>query len=134
MTKDLVMQALFRAVSKHKPKPGLTLHSDRGSQYCSYGYQAIPVQLGMRPSMVRKGGCWEWLPLGHNSPTESFWGALKNEPVRHRQYLTRHQAKREITEYIEVFYLCPWGITDNANRRDWVSCPLSHSPSNISSN
>ena len=31
MTKHLVMQALFRAVSNQKPKPGLILHSDRGS-------------------------------------------------------------------------------------------------------
>jgi putative transposase len=127
MTKNLVIQALFRAVSNQKPKPGLILHSDRGSQYCAYGYQAIPVQLGMRPSMGRKGDCWD------NAP-ESFWGTLKNELVHYRQYLTRHRAKREIAEYIEVFYLCPWGITGNANRRDWVSCPLSHSPSNISSN
>jgi putative transposase len=98
MTKDLVIQALFRAVSKQKPKPGLTLHSDRGSQYCAHDYQKILVQFGMRPSMSRKGDCWD------NAPMESFWGTLKNELVHHRQYPTRHQAKQEITEYIEVFY------------------------------
>lgn len=38
MAKDLVMQALFRAVSNQKPKPGLILHSDHGSQYCAHGY------------------------------------------------------------------------------------------------
>jgi putative transposase len=31
MTKDLVMQALFRAVSSRHPKPGLSQHTDRGS-------------------------------------------------------------------------------------------------------
>ena len=40
----------------------------------------------------------------HNAPMESFWDTLKNELVHHRQYLTRHQAKQEITEYIEIFY------------------------------
>jgi len=35
---------------------------------------------------------------------ESFWGTLKNELVHHRNYPTRHQAKQENAEYIEVFY------------------------------
>ena len=98
MTKDLVIQALFRAVRNQKPKPGLILHSDRGSQYCAHDYQKVLVQFGMRPSMSRKGDCWD------NSPMESFWGTLKNELVHHRQYSTRYQAKQEITEYIEIFY------------------------------
>ena len=128
MTKDLVIQALFRAVRNQKPKPGLILHSDRGSEYCAHDYQKVLVQFGMLPSMSRKGDCWD------NSPMESFWGTLKNELVHHTNYPTRHQAKQEITEYIEVFYLCPVGITDNVNKRDWDSCPLSLSPSNISIN
>lgn len=98
MTKDLVIQALFRAVRNRKPKPGLILHSDRGSQYCAHDYQKVLVQFDMRPSMSRKGDCWD------NSPMESFWGTLKNELVHHRQYSTRYQAKQEITEYIEIFY------------------------------
>ena len=98
MTKDLVIQALFRAVRNQKPKPGLILHSDRGSQYCAHDYQKVLVQFDMRPSMSRKGDCWD------NSPMESFWGTLKNELVHHRQYSTRYQAKQEITEYIEIFY------------------------------
>ena len=98
MTKDPVIQALFRAVRNQKPKPGLILHSDRGSQYCAHDYQKVLVQFDMRPSMSRKGDCWE------DSPMESFWGTLKNELVHHRQYSTRYQAKQEITEYIEIFY------------------------------
>jgi putative transposase len=35
---------------------------------------------------------------------ESCWGSLKNELVHHRRFVTREQAKREITEYIEIFY------------------------------
>ena len=37
-------------------------------------------------------------------PLESFWGTLKTEYVFHRQYETRRQAMREISEYIELFY------------------------------
>lgn len=98
MTKNLVMQALFRATSIKRPAKGLIHHSDRGSQYCSHDYQNLLNQFGMRVSMSRKGNCWD------NAPMESFWGTLKNELVHHRKFHTRAQAIREITEYIEIFY------------------------------
>lgn len=98
MTKNLVMQALFRGVSARRPVKGLILHSDRGSQYCAHDYQKLLGQFGMTASMSRKGDCWD------NAPMESFWGTLKNELVHHRRYRTRAQAIREITEYIEIFY------------------------------
>lgn len=98
MTKNLVMQALFRGVSAKRPAKGLILHSDRGSQYCAHDYQKLLEQFGMTASMSRKGDCWD------NAPMESFWGTLKNELVHHRRYRTRVQAIREITEYIEIFY------------------------------
>jgi putative transposase len=98
MTKELVGQALFRAVTVKRPAPGLIHHSDRGSQYCSHDYQRLIRQFGMRSSMSRRGNCYD------NAPMESFWGTLKNELVHHRQYETRRQAMQEITEYIEIFY------------------------------
>ena len=98
MTKTLVMQALFRAVAIKRPAPGLIHHSDRGSQYCAHAYQKLIKQFGMSASMSRKGNCWD------NAPMESFWGLLKNELVYHRRFVTREQAKQEITEYIEIFY------------------------------
>ena len=52
----------------------------------------------MTASMSHKGDCWD------NAPMESFWGTLKNELIHHQQYSGREQAKREITEYIEIFY------------------------------
>ena len=48
--------------------------------------------------MSRKGNCWD------NAPMESCWGSLKNELIYHRCFATRGEAKREITEYIEIFY------------------------------
>lgn len=98
MTKDPVVQALSRAVSNQKPKPGLILHPGRGSQCCAHDYPKILAQFGMRPPMGRKGDCRDNPPMG------SFWGTLENELAHHRQYPTRHQAKQEVTEYIEAFY------------------------------
>jgi len=98
MTRELVMQALIRAVAAKRPAAGLIHHSDRGSQYCAHDYQRLLTQFGMKASMSRKGNCYD------NAPIESFWGTLKNELVHHRRFATRQQAKEEVSEYIEIFY------------------------------
>jgi putative transposase len=98
ITKDLVVRSLLKAVATKKPEPGLIHHSDRGSQYCSLDYAKLLGRFDMRPSMSRKGNCYD------NAPMESFWGTLKNELIYHQRYATREQAIREIVEYIEVFY------------------------------
>jgi putative transposase len=98
MTKNLVGQSLLRAVEAKRPAEGLTHHSDRGSQYCSYEYQELLKQFGMGTSMSGKGNCFD------NAPMESFWGMLKQELVYHVHFRTRQEAKQAITEYIEIFY------------------------------
>jgi putative transposase len=86
------------AVGRRKPKPGLIHHSDRGSQYASSDYQKALVTQGMLCSMSRKGDCWD------NAVVESFFSSLKTERVHHRLYRSRDEARRDIFEYIEVFY------------------------------
>ena len=98
ITKELVITSLLMAVKRKRPLPGLINHSDRGSQYCSADYRKLLDLFNMKPSMSRKGNCYD------NAPMESFWGTMKNELVFHRHYRTREQAIREITEYIEIFY------------------------------
>ena len=98
MTKTLVVGALRAAYSRHKPKPGLIHHSDRGSQYCSSAYRALQVSYGMTTSMSRKGNCWD------NAPMESFFGTLKTESLQHYCFSTRAHARQVVFEYIEVFY------------------------------
>jgi putative transposase len=98
ITKDLVIRSLLMAEAMKKPGPGLIHHSDRGSQYCSGDFAKLLKKFKMKPSMSRKGDCYD------NAPMESFWGTLKNELVYHQHYATREQAIREITEYIEIFY------------------------------
>ena len=98
ITKNLVSESLFRAVSMKRPAKGLIHHSDRGSQYCSYDYGKLLEQFGMKASMSGKGNCYD------NAPMESFWGTLKSELVHHRRYKSRQEAIHEISEYIEVFY------------------------------
>jgi putative transposase len=92
ITKELVSQSLLRAVAAKRPPKGLIHHSDRGSQYCVAQYQRLLAQFGMRPSMSRRGNCYD------NAPMESFWGTLKNELVHHHHYRTRQEAVREIRD------------------------------------
>jgi putative transposase len=98
MTKELTLTALRMAYWKKKPVAGLVHHSDRGSQYCSHAYQTALAGYGMQASMSRKGNCYD------NAPMESFFGTLKMELTHHAHYVTREQARRDIFEYIEVFY------------------------------
>ena len=96
--RGLVLDALSMAVSRRSPEPGLIHHSDRGSQYASKDYQAALGKHKMLCSMSRKGDCWD------NAVAESFFSTLKTERVHHRLYRNRADAKRDIFEYVEVFY------------------------------
>lgn len=48
--------------------------------------------------MSRKGNCWD------NACAESVFSTLKTELVYTRKFRSREEAKRDIFEYIEVFY------------------------------
>jgi putative transposase len=98
LTGNLVSQSLLKALFAKGPRKGLLHHSDRGSQYCSYQYRKMLYNLGLEVSMSDRGNCYD------NAPMESFWGTLKQELIHHRHYLSRQEAKQEITEYIEIFY------------------------------
>lgn len=98
MTRELVKDALRMAYWRRKPGPGLIFHSDRGSQYCSNEFQALVTTYGMVSSMSRKGNCWD------NAVAESFFGSLKTERVFFANYRTREEARKDITDYIEMFY------------------------------
>jgi len=97
-TKILISNALKMAIWRRRPEAGLIFHSDRGSQYCSYGFQKLLHDHQMKSSMSRKGDCWD------NSVAESFFGTLKTECVFDTVYATREQARRDIVDYIEMFY------------------------------
>ncbi len=94
----LTLLALRSAYERHRPAPGLILHSDRGSQYCARQYRKTAREMGMLASMSRRANCWD------NAPMESFWSSLKTEKTHHERYATRAQAVSAIREWIEIFY------------------------------
>lgn len=98
MDESLVSRALSKAIRDRKPKAGLIIHSDRGSQYASLNVRNLIAENQMIQSMSSKGNCYD------NAPTESFFSTLKRELVYRESYKTREEAKSSLFEYIEVFY------------------------------
>ena len=98
MRASLVKDALGMSFGRRKPNNNLLHHSDRGSQYASFDYQALLKSAGITVSMSRKGNCWD------NSVMERFFGSLKSERTNGQKYITREQAKAGVIDYIEIFY------------------------------
>jgi len=98
MTAEFAISALTMAFWRRKPPPGLLHHSDRGSQYASHDYQNKLKEYGMVCSMSGKGDCWD------NAVVERFFRSLKSERTNHCLYQTREAAKRDVIDYIEMFY------------------------------
>lgn len=98
ITKELVTGAFEMAIWRRRPEPGLIFHSDRGSQYCSNDFQKLLKASGAVSSMSRKGNCWD------NAPAESFFASLKKDRIYYTSYITREEAKRDIVDYLEMFY------------------------------
>ena len=99
MRSSLVTDALRMAWFRRKPNKtdSLIFHSDRGSQYCSEAYQAELTRFNIKPSMSRKGDCWD------NAPTESLWGSLKVGRLYGRRFATRREAMDEVIDWL-MFY------------------------------
>lgn len=98
MKTDLVIQALRSAVTRRNPEGQLIHHSDKGSQYTSYRFQAELNSHHMRASFTGTGACLD------NAIIESFWATLKKELIYQTHFKTRDEARLAIFEYIEVFY------------------------------
>ena len=98
LKRDLAIRALEMAVALRRPPPGCIHHTDRGSQYCSHGYQKQLRQQGFKVSMSGKGNCYD------NAAVETFFKTIKAELIWRKAWQTRRQAEIAIFEYINGFY------------------------------
>lgn len=98
MKVSLVNDALSMAILHRTPEKGLIWHTDRGSQYASYSHKDLLQKNGIVQSMSRRGNCWD------NAVAESFFKSLKQELVYNTYFYTKKQARKEIFEYIELYY------------------------------
>jgi putative transposase len=95
--RDLVLDAIMMAVKERHPQETI-IHSDQGSQYGSDDWRRFCLSNSLKPSMSRRGNCWD------NAVAESFFGSLKKERIKKHIYRNRDLATNDVSDYIESFY------------------------------
>ncbi len=98
MDRELALNALLMAVWRRQLKETVMVHSDQGSQFSSHDWQDFLKAHTLQASMSRRGNCHD------NAVAESFFQLLKRERIRRRTYRDREEARRDIFDYIEMFY------------------------------
>lgn len=98
MNASLVIDSLTMAMFRRGMPKGVIIHSDRGSQYCSYAYRDLAREHDFKISMSRKGNCWD------NAVAESFFHSLKVEAIQFEPVMTRTEMRQAVFEYIDVDY------------------------------
>ncbi len=98
MAVEMVIEALLMAIGRRHPGPGLIHHSDRGSQYACDRYRGLLIANGMISSMSRSGNCLD------NAVAARFFRTLKTECLVNWRDLPAEGVKRDIVDYIEMFY------------------------------
>lgn len=93
--RQMVIRAVQMAVWQRQGSDEVILHSDRGSQFRSGGYQGYLAANGLICSMSAVGHC------GDNAACEGFWGLLKRERIYRTSYPTLDAARADVFDYIE---------------------------------
>ncbi|WP_081356456.1 DDE-type integrase/transposase/recombinase [Priestia aryabhattai] len=88
MTTELVIKALQNAYSSQKPRKGLLLHTDLGSQYTSREFTQHIRKYEMKQSFSHKGCPYD------NACIESFHAILKK-----RKYIIRNTLTIQLPKY-----------------------------------
>ena len=99
MTTQATILAAWRMARKNRRiASNMIFHSDQGVQYASYVFSHELKRFGVTQSMSRKGNCWD------NAVAESFFKILKSEMVNHVKFHSILQARKELFEFIEIWY------------------------------
>lgn len=98
LSKELVVEAISKAIKAKRPLGSLIFHSDQGVQYASLKVRQLLKQNNFTQSMSNRGNCYD------NAITETFFRSLKTEFVFHYNFKTRIEAELVLFKYIELFY------------------------------
>lgn len=94
----LVANALAMAAKSRHPQAGTIIHSDHGTQFCSWVFTKRVQEFGLLPSMGSVGDCFD------NAVTEAFWARMQTELLDRRRWRTRLELGNVIFEYLEIFH------------------------------
>ena len=95
---ELALSALRAAASTRALEPNWIHHTDRDCRYGSDDYLAALKQLSARPSMSRKGDCWD------NAVSESFFATLEKELLALQPLQSRSKTRQQVADYIDNYY------------------------------
>ena len=95
---DLTERALDMALQHRRPKSGLILHHDRGTQYTGARYRAKAEAAQVQLSVSRPAMPYD------NALAESFFATLKLELPEDTPFESRNAARTAVFEYVELFY------------------------------
>ena len=100
MKKELCIKALESAFELRKPKSGVLVHSDAGSQYTSKAYKDVLGKHHAVQSMRDAGKCYD------NARMESFFTTLKKEKLyrMNTTKMTVEQVKSVVFRYVMIYY------------------------------
>ncbi|HHX52497.1 MAG TPA: IS3 family transposase [Erysipelothrix sp.] len=98
MRDELVIECLIAAVNREKPKPGLIIHVDQGTQYTGHRFFDAIQDHELVLSHSRKGNPYD------NAVMESFYKTLKREVLEKYGFKTKSDAVMIIVDYLENYY------------------------------
>ena len=90
--------ALWRALGRRRPRPGLIFHTDRGSEFAAASFRHLLTNAQALQSMSRKGNCWD------NAVAESFFSTLEFEGPSTSTWRFVADAEPELLKFIEAYY------------------------------
>jgi putative transposase len=98
MRESLVNSSFKKGLAGREVPSGLIAHSDRGSQYAGKLFRNLLTTHRLLQSMSGPDNPYD------NAHMESFYSRLKAELVGNKQYTSKQEARRDIFEYIEIYY------------------------------
>lgn len=98
ITAELAIETVKLAIQRHKPKKGLILHSDQGTQFTSHDFNVFCEKSHIQQSMSRAGCPYD------NAPMERYYNTLKSERMNHFSYKTKAELDLAVNEFAYVWY------------------------------
>jgi transposase InsO family protein len=96
---ELALAALRQALACRRVRRRMLHHTDRGTPYASFEYQAVLREHGILTSMSRRGDCWD------NAVAESFFSTLKCElDLNVATLANQADANKLLAHYIDGYY------------------------------
>ena len=87
------------------------IHADQGSQFTSKQWLEVLKSHNLYASMSTNGNCYD------NAVAESFFQLLKSKRIRWKTYKAHKDARDDVLNYIEFFYISE----RNHGNNGWLS-------------